>query len=60
MSAGGKRGEHIESAAVGMGQWEERQASATLEVEFRLHAKHHIAGEIVECEHYTLAESGGS
>ena len=58
--ADGQRGQHVEGAAVGMCQREERQRAALTEVQLGVDAEAYIAGQVLARQHHALRESGGA
>ena len=60
MAADSQRCEHVEGAAVGMGQRQEGQAPRALEVQPRVDAIDDVAAQVVAGEHDALAEARGA
>ncbi len=58
--ADGEGHEHVEGAAVGVGQGQEREDARVLVVELGADAEYDVAAQVVEGEHHALREAGGA
>ena len=60
MRTDGHRGQKIERTTEGMGQRQKRQTAASLVMQLRLHAEHHIPAQVIARQHHPLGKSGST